>query len=185
MATIQDGEIHISLATLDQFFSEPTADPFDPNSRYVSGIDELVGELLRLNPNQRKMVTRLVVTLQAGTDIAGLEGSLRDALQRYCAAQVDANHRALEDVHRSGRRVLPYSIVAGLLAVVVGLLLALSGLVPDPLLPIVASVVSVFAWVALWQPAQLFLYDWIPYSRDERLYRWLGELDVRVQSGSH
>ena len=36
------------------------------------------------------------------------------------------------------------------------------------------------AWVALWRPLEIFLYDWWPVRAEARLYDRLGVMDVRV-----
>ena len=38
------------------------------------------------------------------------------------------------------------------------------------------------AWVALWRPMEIFLYDWWPIRAEARLYDRLGEMDVRLDS---
>ena len=36
------------------------------------------------------------------------------------------------------------------------------------------------AWVALWRPMEIFLYDWWPVRAEARLYERLGRLGVRL-----
>ena len=36
------------------------------------------------------------------------------------------------------------------------------------------------AWVALWRPMEIFLYDWWPIRAEARLFERLSKLDVRV-----
>ena len=38
---------------------------------------------------------------------------------------------------------------------------------------------TVFAWVALWRPGELLLYEWYPFKRDARLFRKLERCEVR------
>ncbi len=38
----------------------------------------------------------------------------------------------------------------------------------------------IFAWVALWRPIEVLLYDWYPIKRDINLYRRLEESNVQV-----
>jgi hypothetical protein len=40
------------------------------------------------------------------------------------------------------------------------------------------------AWVALWRPMEIFLYDWWPMIKDARLYDRLSRLGVSVQAAS-
>jgi hypothetical protein len=40
------------------------------------------------------------------------------------------------------------------------------------------------AWVALWRPLEIFLYDWWPIRAEARLFDRLGAMDVRVLHGT-
>lgn len=39
----------------------------------------------------------------------------------------------------------------------------------------------VFGWVAMWRPAEIFLYDWLPITRRRRLFRRLAAAEVEVR----
>ena len=41
---------------------------------------------------------------------------------------------------------------------------------------------SIVGWVAMWRPMELYLYEWWPLLRLERVYRNLEEMDVEVLS---
>ena len=38
------------------------------------------------------------------------------------------------------------------------------------------------AWVALWRPMEIFLYDWWPVRTEARLFERLSRIDVRLTS---
>jgi hypothetical protein len=40
---------------------------------------------------------------------------------------------------------------------------------------------TIFAWVALWRPCELLLYEWYPFKRDARLFRKLEESEIRFR----
>lgn len=42
---------------------------------------------------------------------------------------------------------------------------------------------SIVGWVAMWRPLELYLYEWWPLLRLERVYRNLGEMEVEVLPG--
>jgi hypothetical protein len=53
----------------------------------------------------------------------------------------------------------------------------------DGLLRSIASEsLVIFGWVAMWRPAETFLYDWLPITRRRRLFRRLAEAEVEVRS---
>lgn len=49
------------------------------------------------------------------------------------------------------------------------------------LVSLLTTGLTVFAWVALWRPGELLLYEWYPFKRDARLFRKLEEFEVRFQ----
>jgi hypothetical protein len=44
--------------------------------------------------------------------------------------------------------------------------------------------VVIGAWVALWRPIEIFLYDWWPLVQEARLYDRLASMSVQVVSAS-
>lgn len=43
---------------------------------------------------------------------------------------------------------------------------------------------TICGWVAMWRPLEIFLYDWWPVKRRERIYLKLGHAHVRMLSGT-
>ncbi len=41
----------------------------------------------------------------------------------------------------------------------------------------------IVGWVALWKPAEILLYDWLPIARKRALFRRLAAAPVRVAAG--
>jgi hypothetical protein len=77
-------------------------------------------------------------------------------------------------------RQLVYSITIVLLGTLLAALILASELLPDALNTMVASGLSIFAWVALWQPAQIYIYDWIPLAADIRMYGFLQDFPLAI-----
>lgn len=50
---------------------------------------------------------------------------------------------------------------------------------PGNFLSVITEGLTVFAWVALWRPGELLLYDWYPFKRDARLFRKLEQSEIR------
>ena len=46
------------------------------------------------------------------------------------------------------------------------------------LVSVLTAGITVFAWVALWRPCELLLYEWYPFKRDAQLFRKLEESEV-------
>ena len=113
----------------------------------------------------------------------------RAALGRECRRRVSVLENDVDSVRRLGIRTLLW----GLLAVLVlnGTVGALgtpeAGTVEDAL----SAGLQVAAWVALWFPINLLVYDRWYYVRDQRAYTALGDVPLRVvprspaEAGTH
>jgi hypothetical protein len=178
-------EIRLELESIDQLFQDPTFDPFTPGSRSLSGIDELLNQLRELPKRELENLRRLVIALPAGTVEPGLGDEVKRALQRYCDEMIAQNERDLREVRRGGRRQLPYSLTIIFIgAALVYFISLVSSTWSRELATFLGGALSILAWVALWQPFQAFIYDWIPYRRDIGILEHLKTVDVVVLEGS-
>jgi hypothetical protein len=76
--------------------------------------------------------------------------------------------------HRAGRRGgLPGACLADRLAGWLGLLRSIA-----------SESLAIFGWVAMWRPAETFLYGWVPITRQRRVLRQLSGATVEVRTGS-
>jgi hypothetical protein len=173
--------IHLHLNDIQELFAEPAADPFDPETRYLSGMEELWARLHEIKPRERDEVS-VSISLPADKIELGLEAQTRLALQRYGEAQMRACQSELAQIRLKAPRQLIYSIVIVLLGTTLGALILASQLLPAALNTMLASGLSIFAWVALWQPAQIYIYDWIPLVSDKRLYGMLREIPLEIRA---
>jgi hypothetical protein len=175
MAIEESQEVRTELNTIDELFAEPAADPFDPQSRYVSGIDELVHQLIHSPRSQEPL--RVAISLPAAIE-PGLKEQTQEALVRYSIAQVDAANRDLEWLRRRGK----FSLITSVIIILVALLLAwlLGSLVPlpPPVQTFLISGFSVFSWVALWDPFNIYLYEWREPARNRRIFTRLLQAEL-------
>lgn len=171
--------IQLQLNHIRELFDEPTADPFDPESRYNTGMEELWAQLHEIRPRDRDDVS-IAITLPADQVEPGLEAQTRQAVQRYCDARMRACRSELAQIRLKAPRQLIYSIAIVLLGTALGALILVSELLPAALNSMLASGLSIFAWVALWQPAQIYIYDWIPLVSDRRLYNLLRDMPLEI-----
>jgi hypothetical protein len=104
---------------------------------------------------------------------------LRDAIHEYFRQRAKATRRALRQLFRVGR----ISLVIGVcvLAAAIGIGEAVAGLVrKDSYGGLVKETLVIGGWVALWRPAEIFLYEWWPIRAAARLEDRLAEMNVRV-----
>jgi len=107
-------------------------------------------------------------------------------LQRFCRFKIEENHRELIALHRQGVASLWIGLAVLVVCVILSFafsLVAQSGV--NKVLVELFQIISVLfaasaGWVALWQPAEIFLYDWWPFRQDMRIYRQIAEADIAI-----
>ncbi|HEU4651283.1 MAG TPA: hypothetical protein VFS49_07695 [Croceibacterium sp.] len=100
------------------------------------------------------------------------------------AAGVRAHFGHLSDVEARKRRLLLREGRSSL-AVGLGFLLVCGAVglfalrtLPAPVGYFVDQGLLIIGWVANWRPVEIFLYDWRPLLRNERLFRALAHMDI-------
>lgn len=53
----------------------------------------------------------------------------------------------------------------------------------SPYMRVLKESLTIGGWVAMWRPMQIFLYEWWPLVRRQRIYRNLGHASVHVTPG--
>ena len=104
---------------------------------------------------------------------------LRQAVREYFAQRAAATRAQLRRLFRNGR----WALLIGLAFV------AVANLVGDQVADLVGNYnygrflhesIVIGAWVALWRPLEIFLYDWWPILGEARLYDRLSAMQVQV-----
>jgi hypothetical protein len=121
----------------------------------------------------------MVLHLGSGP-IAATEASVvRDSVRDYFQRRAAATRRQLQQMFRVGRYSLLIALVFLAVVVVIGEWLA-SHVTRERYAALIEHSLVIGAWVALWRPLEIFLYDWWPVRAEARLYDRLGRMDVRV-----
>jgi hypothetical protein len=105
------------------------------------------------------------------------ETALRVALHSNFARSAADQRRKLTRLFRDGR----ISLVIGLGFLTLAILIAeavASGMRDGPYTTLVQESVVISGWVALWQPINIFLYEWWPIRRLLKLYERLAQVEV-------
>jgi hypothetical protein len=166
--------LDLHIASQRQLFNSMDPAPFrerdlDPDvSTYVR---EWAEELSLTAP----LGVRVTVTDEpaTGTEAA----SLRSALHENFARSAAEHRRNLKKLFRDGR----ISLVIGVafLGLAIGIAEWAAARIPNAhYATLVEESVVIGGWVALWQPINIFLYDWWPIRRLVKLYDRLARADV-------
>jgi hypothetical protein len=173
-------KVSIQLKTIEELFAPPEANPFEPDSRYVSGIDELAQQMARFH--LRGNLAQVVITLSAQAIEPGLKEKVQTALGRYAAAQIETANIEIDQLRRRGRFSLISAIVIIILAIAVVWFIGWLSLFGGTLQSFLVGGLSVFAWVAVWEPFGIYLYEWRSPARNRRIFEQLRQAEIVIRS---
>jgi hypothetical protein len=107
---------------------------------------------------------------------------LQTALENYYGRMTNSARRALREHLWSSQWTLIGGMVIFLLSM--GLRSILGGLL-GRLPQILDEGLIILAWLALWRPAEMLLYGWVPLRRKQHLYERLAGIRVSVRADVH
>lgn len=179
----------LDLDNLDELFLAPPANPFSTDAVDIlgqSGIDYLRKRYIRRWPKRREAHT-LLIRLAPGAewneqDAAQLQQETRAAIGRYCSTHVQANREDRRLAMAVARRELLISFVVTLVALF--MLSLYSASEPSGFWGFVLTLATLFAVyaaaLAIWDALESWFFDWTPYAVENRAYRWISSLEVRI-----
>ena len=101
------------------------------------------------------------------------------AIQTFFANKSRSEGKAIRELFRFGRSAATIGLAILSACLVVSLRLGL-GATGTALSHVAQESLLIFGWVAIWRPAEIFLYEWIPMVRQRALYQRLSHADVDV-----
>ena len=170
--------IEVRVAELRQLFDEIDPSPFqerDLDPKAVEFIVDWSRDLPAASP------LALVVHLDRA---AGPPEEARAPARRRStsssASGPSASRRRLRELFRRGRTSLAIALVFLAASIAASDALAMS--FPDSRVTgVLREGLLIVGWVAMWRPAEVFLYDWWPIRAEARLYDRLGAMPVRIE----
>jgi hypothetical protein len=167
--------IEVRVAELRQLFNAIDPSPFrerdlDPHA------EQFIVEWARDLP--RDVPLALLVHLDRAAGHADEVTQLGQAIHQYFKARASASRRTLRELFHRGR--ISLLIAFGFL----GASLALGDLIgkisDSSGAALVREGLLIGAWVAMWRPLEVFLYDWWPILGEVRLLDRLSRMPVRI-----
>jgi hypothetical protein len=168
--------LEIYLPDIRRLFNSMDPAPFherelDPNAAdyIVEWAEELGGK------DPLSLLVRLGTPLGHDDDPAAVERSVQEHFQRRAAA----TRRRLRQMLRLGRISLLIALL--FLGPVIVIAESAANLVQtERYAAMIENSLIIGAWVALWRPLEIFLYDWWPIRAEARLFDRLGTMVVRT-----
>lgn len=112
-------------------------------------------------------------------DVGTSAADLQTALESYYGRMAASARRALRE-HLWGSQ---WTLIAGVIIFLfsMGLRSILGGLL-GRLPQILDEGLIILAWLALWRPAEMLLYGWVPLQRRQQLYERLAKIRISVRA---
>ncbi|MFO1036784.1 MAG: hypothetical protein U1E45_08070 [Geminicoccaceae bacterium] len=176
----KDTLIEISLGDLRQLFNSLDPAPFRARDLDGDAEEYIVGAAGEL-PIARSL--RLVIHVPAAEAPSGQTAAdVQSAVRNYFVYRGQVERWRLAAHMRDGR--LQLALGLPFLAICVGLSELVMALGSSTFAEAVSQGFIILGWVALWRPAEVFLYDWWPMRRQVRLMDKLGDLPVEIRTAA-
>jgi len=141
--------------------------------------DEYITETARELPAATQPA--LIVHLATGGLDRVVAGEVAISVQQYYARRAATVRRSLRELFRTGRISLVIGVVFVAFAIAFGDWLAAT-IVNERYAKLAQESLVIGAWVALWRPIEIFLYDWWPIRAEARRYERLATMPVLLSS---
>jgi hypothetical protein len=167
-------EITIQLESVDQLIEPCPPSPF-LKRRLREDAEKFIIERAMALP--RKSDAKLTLRLpESGADVAR---EVPEAFHLHFAYRRDGAEKELRRIRRFGWR----SLLIGF--VFLGLMMLLIEIIKryTPACNLSSALqegLTILAWVALWRPGELLLYEWYPFKRDAILFGKLERAEIQV-----
>ena len=177
-------DLYLPMMRIEHLFEAPRLDPLAPEMAAYDprpGLERMVRAVQRATP---KAPVRVTIGLPADVVTPELQERARSALTRECRRRITDLDDDLDGVRRHGVRALLWGLLAVLF--INGSVGALGTTEPGTIEDALSTGLQTVAWVILWFPINLLIYDRWYYRRDQRAYEKLRDLPltVRPQEGT-
>lgn len=108
------------------------------------------------------------------------EAELASTWQRLCETKARGYRHLVQATRRDGRVALGYGVVCFVGALAVAILAEQWEPLPRWINRPLSEGFTIAAWVSLWRPMELLLYEWLPFGRMAKTLEKLADLPVEV-----
>jgi hypothetical protein len=170
--------IHLYLVDLNQLFNS-----MDPSPFHERDLDDDAEEFIVSWAQEFPSADPVSLTIHLEKEPpAGAEDLVRQAVHHYFSYRTRITGMEFSRLLKQGRT----SLAIGLLFLL-GCFTArelMSGLGEGPLASFAREGILIAGWVAMWRPMQIYLYDWWPLGRRQRIFQKLGRMPIELRGQS-
>jgi hypothetical protein len=167
--------IDIRLKTAHQLFDGRDPAPFRERDLDENAVDYIVGAFEEL-PAKAEVKIVFWLTEAPGAPIP--TDTIQEAVKAFFEGEIGKRKRRMRQHLRTGQVALG----GGLAILTVFLTLAqMTRLLPEGTLrEILREGLVIIGWVAMWRPLDVLLYDWLPLSRERKLFERIAATEIAV-----
>jgi hypothetical protein len=179
-ASREEGIIEMHVNELNQLFNSLDPSPFFEKELDRNAEENLVRSAQDLPAKSPKAV---VVVLSKPSGIPAENQLLSEAIHAHFSRQGRRLRRQLRALLRRGWLNLGIGLTF-LAACLIGGQIALRFMGDSPVARVIQESLLICGWVAMWNPLEIFLYDWWPILSLRRLYDRLSKVRVHIMYSS-
>jgi hypothetical protein len=171
-----DSTLSLYLTETRQLFNSMDPAPFRERDLDPEAVDYIVSWAGEAPADQ---ALKLVVHLGQQSVNADDATMVRSAMHDYFLRRAVTTRKNLRQLLRTGKiSLLIGSLFMGVMILIIEAVGSLFGSVAYATL--LKDILIISGWVALWRPAEIFLYEWWPILGEARLYDRLACIDVSL-----
>jgi len=174
--TPTDAAIEIRLSQPQQLFNS-----LDPSPFHERDLDEDAEQYIVDSADEYPLDQPLTLVVYLPADPSpGTTPDLSTGIHNYFAYRAHETQRRVRIFFREGRIALVVGVTFLFVCIALRqlILMVSSGLVAQ----IADEGLYIVGWVAMWRPLEIFLYDWRPLRRRQRLFTKLAEIPIVIRS---
>ncbi len=175
-STTSAAAIEIRLSQPQQIFNS-----LDPSPFHERDLDEDAEQYIVDSADEYPLdqPLTLVIYLPVGPPTGG-GPDLVTGIHHYFSYRAEETRRRLRIFFRDGRIALVVGVTFLFVCIALRqlILMVTKGLIGE----IADEGLYIVGWVAMWRPLEIFLYDWRPIRRRQRLFAKLAEIPIVIRS---
>lgn len=168
--------IQIRLRDINQLFNT-----MDPSPFYEKDLDDDAEQFLVGWAQEFPRGDPLILTIRLcqGPSSQIPDPKIEEAVQHYFSYRAGLIRMEFHRLMRDGRLSLIIGLVFLFACLTSGSLLLQHG--PPALERVASEGLTIFGWVAMWRPLEIYLYDWWPVRRRWKIYEKMSHVKVEIQ----
>jgi hypothetical protein len=166
--------IDMRMNSPHQLFDERDPAPFRERDLDEDAVDYIIGSIQDL---PQKAPVKIVLTFPLAAEEKVHTYALRDAIHSFFEYETEKVRRDINFLVRRGQ----FSLFAGVLFLAACLAVSHSVRSESFWGLTMHEGLTIIGWVAMWQPINIFLYDWWPLAIRMRLYKRVMQTEVIFQ----